>query len=259
MTKGRGIIVIFIALMVGVLGFDYGNDVSSNNTDYIGNAEKQLDAVLSVGSSVSRERLDTVIKWQGDWNTAYVAEEGAGLIASELGLVKPSAVKVQNHLVYRAAGQVGRVPVKFSVTGREEGLYVVAQLDGSSQGDRRELKLAQSEVGRELSRLGVNIQWSVAVQGSLEGNGIGTPRSTDRNVAKLLSQVEAQAGAFFELRRVEGFQDEYTASESYEVPGFGVTVQSGNAKLGLQMAVHLNSGTGAKELSIGSPILTVEY
>ncbi|MNM82802.1 hypothetical protein D3C81_948430 [compost metagenome] len=259
MIKGRGIIVIIILLVVGVLGFENGGDASRVSADYVGDAEKQLDAVLSVGYSVTREPLDIIIKWQGSWNTAYEPEEGAKLIAAELRLAKPSAVKVQNHLVYRSAGQVGLTPVKFSVTDGQEGLYVVAQINGISHGNISNLKQIQSDVGRKLSRLGVDIHWNTAVQGSASTLGKGITSNQGEDIMKLLTQVENKAGTFFELRRVEGFQDHYTASESYEVPSFPISVRSGNAEIGLQMAIHLNTGTGKNELSIGSPVLTVEY
>ncbi|WP_433944064.1 hypothetical protein [Paenibacillus sp. SN-8-1] len=259
MIKGRGIIVIIILLVVGVLGFENGGEASKDSPDYVRDAERQLDVVLSVGNSVTREPLDIIIKWQGNWNTTYKPKEGAKLIAAELGLAEPSSVEVQNHLVYRSVGQVDRVPVKFSITDREKGLYVVAQIDGISQSGVSDLKLAQSDVGRKLSRLGVDIQWNAAVQGNVSTIGKRTTSSQGKDVMKLLTQVESQAGNFFELHRVEGFQDEYTASESYEVPNFPISVRSGGAEIGLQMAVHLNTGTGKKELSIGSPVLTVEY
>ncbi|MNY28395.1 hypothetical protein D3C86_1623690 [compost metagenome] len=168
-------------------------------------------------------------------------------------------MEVQNHLVYRSAGQVGLIPVKFSVTDGEEGLYVVTQINGISSGNTSDLKQAQSDVGRKLSRLGVDIRWNAAVQGSAPTLEKGTTSNQGEDVMKLLTQVESKAGTFFELHRVEGFQDHYTASESYEVPSFPISVRSGDAEIGLQMAIHLNTATGKNELSIGSPVLTVEY
>ncbi|RUT29053.1 hypothetical protein EJP77_15100 [Paenibacillus zeisoli] len=260
MIKRWGLIFIVILLTLGVLGFKNEEEASSSvSSDYIRDAEKQLDAVLAAGNSITREPLNIIIKWQGVWNTAYEPKEGAKLIAAELKLAKPSAARVQDHLVYRSAGQVGRVPVKFSVTNREEGLYVVAQIEGIYQGDTAELKQAQTDVGRKLGGLGVDIQWNAAAQGNAKALGAGTAGHQDKDVMKLLGEAESKAGAFFKLHRVEGFQDQYTASESYEVPSFPISVRSGNTEIGLQMAIHLNTGTGVNELSIGSPVLTVEY
>lgn len=259
MIKGWGLIFIVILLVVGVLGFKNGDEASGVSSNCVKDAEKQLNAVLAAGSSVTHEPLDMIIKWQGAWNTAYKPGEGAKLIAVQLGLAKPSAVVVQDHFVYRSEGRIGQIPVKFSVTEREQGLYVVAQINGSSQGNTSELMQAQTAVGQKLGRLGVDIQWNAAAQGNAPMLGEGTAGHQDKEVMKLLGEAESKAGVFFKLHRVEGFQDQYTASESYEVPSFPITVRSGSSDIGLQMAIHLNTGTGEKELSIGSPVLTVEY
>lgn len=82
-------------------------------------------------------------------------------------------------------------------------------------------------------------------------------RTVSAVLAGLEQQIEDELGQ--KLERVEGFEDELTASQSYAVPGFPITAQSGKRQVALQLAVHRNADTGMDEIAVGSPLLTVEY
>ncbi|GJM72110.1 hypothetical protein HMSSN036_43260 [Paenibacillus macerans] len=82
-------------------------------------------------------------------------------------------------------------------------------------------------------------------------------RTVSAVLAGLEQQIEDELGQ--KLERVEGFEDELTASQSYAVPGFPITAQSGKRQVALQLAVHHNADTGMDEIAVGSPLLTVEY
>ncbi len=257
-TRWVGIILVIALLMTGVLGFVNLEPKSGPAAEAVANAGKQLDALLAVGHKVSQEPLDVIIKWQGTWNTDRKPEEAAALIAEYLGLGRPYHTMVQDHLVYRAEGLNAGARVQISVTrGSTQELYVVAQIKGLSESNSSRLKEAQTQAGEKLISLGMDVKWNAAVQGS--GDKLTETLNTKENVTVMLEKLERHAGAFFELRRVEGFQDGRTVSESYEVPNFPISVQSGGNSIALQMAVHDNTVTGQKEFSLGSPVLTVEY
>ncbi|MEK5166632.1 hypothetical protein NYE69_30445 [Paenibacillus sp. FSL R5-0527] len=82
-------------------------------------------------------------------------------------------------------------------------------------------------------------------------------RTVSAVLAGLEQRIEDELGQ--KLERVEGFEDELTASQSYAVPGFPITAQSGKRQVALQLAVHRNADTGMDEIAVGSPLLTVEY
>lgn len=82
-------------------------------------------------------------------------------------------------------------------------------------------------------------------------------RTVSAVLAGLEQQIEDELGQ--KLERVEGFEDELTASQSYAVPGFPITAQSGKRQVALQLAVRRNADTGMDEIAVGSPLLTVEY
>lgn len=256
MTKVWGIISVILLLMIGVVGFVNVNQ-DSVSSDSVTEAEQQLEAVMAVGRTVTREPLHIIIKWQGTWNTSHKPEEAAKLAADQLGLSSPASTQVQDHLVYRSEDKRGPLNIKLSVTqGNGQNLFVVAQIEGLSKDEASSRwRQAQSSVGKTLMDLGMDLKWNAAIQ----GNGELLSEGEAVDVTALLNKLERQAGSYFELRRVEGFQDGITISESYEVPSFPISVQSSGVDIALQMAIHDNTVSGQTEFSLGSPVLTVEY
>lgn len=169
---------------------------------------------------------------------------------------------------------------------------------GGTAGSVERLLETQQLAGESLADEGVRIGWNAAVQGiglarpagkgtesgSAEGElgesktgaaseppqgaksdssqGVSSEsapagRTVSAVLAGLEQQIEDELGQ--KLERVEGFEDELTASQSYAVPGFSITAQSGKRQIALQLAVHRNADTGMDEVAVGSPLLTVEY
>ncbi|MGZ7441054.1 hypothetical protein [Paenibacillus sp. TH7-28] len=119
---------------------------------------------------------------------------------------------------------------------------------------------SQSSVTGE-SPQGVTGESPPGVTSDLPQDAPSEPASADRTVSAVLAgleqQIEDELGQ--KLERVEGFEDELTASKSYAVPGFPITAQSGKRQVALQLAAHRNADTGMDEIAVGSPLLTVEY
>ncbi|MNP78674.1 hypothetical protein D3C76_1763460 [compost metagenome] len=57
----------------------------------------------------------------------------------------------------------------------------------------------------------------------------------------------------------ESYEDNTTYSRSYSVPGLERTVRSGRHALALQLAVHTNGNNNANRVTIGLPLITIEY
>ncbi|MMZ67315.1 hypothetical protein D1872_298920 [compost metagenome] len=75
----------------------------------------------------------------------------------------------------------------------------------------------------------------------------------------LINTIENAAAQEFNMVQVESYDDFGTASRTYEVEGWPISIFSGAHKVSLQMGVHRNLDQNSYEISIGSPLLTVEY
>lgn len=61
------------------------------------------------------------------------------------------------------------------------------------------------------------------------------------------------------ISAAETYEDAATASISYTVPSTMHTVQSGEHRLALQAAVHKDDVLGGNRVTIGLPLITIEY
>ncbi|MGV2685907.1 hypothetical protein GNF82_16400, partial [Clostridium perfringens] len=61
------------------------------------------------------------------------------------------------------------------------------------------------------------------------------------------------------LRSVEDYADDKTQSRSYEDPSLGAFVMSGDTPIHMQIAVHEDSLKKSSRITIGFPVITIEY
>ncbi|MCM3700798.1 hypothetical protein [Paenibacillus macerans] len=278
------IVIVCALLLIGLQWFKneqsspaaVGDPLSAG--DSLQAASGQLEKLLAIGTALTPDPYLVTVKWQGNWETQLAEEEAAGALATRLGLSEPQTENVQGYTLYNANGSNEGVRLTLDVTAQSEGqYYVVLRLEGAggTAGSVERLLNVQQLAGESLADEGVRIGWNAAVQGiglARAGAGTGTeskpaegepsePASADRTVSAVLAgleqQIEDELGQ--KLERVEGFEDELTASQSYAVPGFPITAQSGKRQVALQLAVHRNADTGMDEIAVGSPLLTVEY
>ncbi|CAG7651790.1 YwmB family TATA-box binding protein [Paenibacillus allorhizosphaerae] len=106
----------------------------------------------------------------------------------------------------------------------------------------------QETVERQLEKIPFEGVWNVMIQGMLrEQSGEGAQEAL-RNVQ---GQLRAKA--------VERYEDTGTVSISYTSNVLHHSVDSGSQKIHLQAAVHRDSFTNAWRLTIGTPVITIEY
>lgn len=232
-------------------------------------AELQLESLYSMAQAVTPDPFRLTLKWQGEWSSLLAPEEAAGALASRLGLPGPEAGTVQGRTVYEAKGRIEGFPAEFELTTLEEGKhYAMLRLEATG-GDRatlERLREAQRSAGESLEDEGVQTDWNAAVQGiawpatGAEGKA-ESGESGESGLAAALDKLEAKINQLpkLKLKRAEEFADERTASRTYSVEALPISVQSGDDRVALQLAVHRNSGTGMDEITIGTPLLTVEY
>lgn len=234
--------------------------------DPLKDAEQQLDALVAIGEAVTSNPFRITVKWQGDWDSLLSSEEAAGVLATRLGLSSPESGMVQGRTVYQSQGQIEGIHAELDLVTLEEGKhYAMLRLEAAGEDPAlwKQLQEAQRMAGESLADEGVDPRWNAAIQGmawpaSVKEEGEG---SSDSVLAATLDRLESQIkrSAKLKLKQVEAFGDEGTASRTYRVDALPITILSGEHHVALQVAVHRNSGTGMDEITIGTPLLTVEY
>lgn len=236
-------------------------------SDPIESAGTQLERLSSIGIAITDDPFQFTVKWQGEWKTLLSPEEAAGVLSSRLGLSAAKQKTVQEHTVYSAEGTMEGLPSKLAVTAQGEGkYYVVFRIEsvGGTAETLEHLSGVQQLAGESLADEGVQIGWNAAIQGGAlpattvlgSGEAAGEPAL---NAALLDLEKRIRKDTDLKLERVEGFADDTTVSQTYAVSGLPVTTLSGEHRVALQIAVHRNAETGMDEISVGSPLLTIEY
>ncbi|WMT40280.1 hypothetical protein RE628_24045 [Paenibacillus sp. D2_2] len=259
--------MIGFAIIMVIIGF---SALDGNKMNKVDTADKQWKSVLALAERSTDGALRATVKWQGTWNSLLEPSEAAYALASRLGLSTPIENEVQGHRVYNALGSNGGVYSKLSVMPEEGGTsyYVILLMDGDARVNADLFSELQTTYGHSLQDEGVDVNWNAALQGSVV-SGLSkelemvaqSPEYSSASIQKLLNKIEEQTGPELGLHSAEEYVDEesQTISRSYEVGGLPISVQSGDHEIALQMAVHYNEETGGREISIGSPLLTVEY
>lgn len=279
MKKLWGIIVMIIvagAVVVKSLN-GIGSITANADAAYSSEAESsrvQLEKMLTVGESLTQGDMQGTVKWQGEWQTGLSLEAAAKGLADRLGLANHYAEQVHEQDVFYAEGTAGDIHGKLAVTSQAEGLYyVVLRLENQSMAGLAQLAKYGADYGEALLKEGVRVKWNAALQGAalavdhaaafsdsaLAGDGYYEGGSQGIPVNAAFEALESRAKEWLELRQVEGFEDDRTISCSYAVEEFPINVQSAGKNIGLQLAVHWNTETNRYDVSLGSPLLTVEY
>ncbi|WP_059041142.1 YwmB family TATA-box binding protein [Paenibacillus rubinfantis] len=264
------LILVGAMLLVGLQRFqEAGQEEPEVLLDPVEAADQQLGTLYSIGQAVTADPFPMTLKWQGEWASLLSPEEAAGVLTSRLGLPGPETSMVQGRTVYGAEGLSEGFSTNLQLTQLEEGkLYAMVRLEAVGDATASSLELlreAQRTAGESLADEGVHITWNAAIQGIAWPATVTKDSPPDLEQASALShtleKLESKISGLpkLKLKRAEGFADEQTASQTYAVDALPITVQSGDQRVALQLAVHRNSGTGMDEITIGMPLLTVEY
>ncbi|MNC45556.1 hypothetical protein D3C75_945270 [compost metagenome] len=131
------------------------------------------------------------------------------------------------------------------------GSYVIVTLETSDLLKATAFGADAEQAGELLLAAGISPEWNASLQG--EASLQGLPQEA-------LSQIEGTiAGQFTGLKAEEDYADDTTGSRSYSVPGLARTVSSGDHLIALQAAVHKNGNDGRNRVTIGMPLITIEY
>ncbi|WP_340014438.1 YwmB family TATA-box binding protein [Paenibacillus sp. FSL K6-1318] len=215
----------------------------------------QLEQLIYTADSVIDNVDRLIIKWQGEGRGDAQAQ--AALLAGHLGLEQPVQVRQTGHDVYRsevvvdmANGGVGLL-VNVVDTG-DNGYYAIVQLSGDAHTDRNTLITLHEEVDQLLVDSGMKASWNMSVQGT-------AANAIKWDASQQLALIEKDLSKKVDLASVERYTDVASASVSYEAAELPLSIKSGSHMLNMQLAVHQVGDEIDNRITVGFPVITIEY
>lgn len=212
-----------------------------------------LLTTLGRGASAPGTPLRLVLKWQGEYSGDASAEAAVQNLSSRLGLGEVSSSDEDGHLTSRSSAELSggaQVSLFWSDLGGGRSYCIVtfetADLLGSP-----ELPAAADDAGKAMLQAGIAAEWNVSLQAAAkeQSGPQAALLATEQNLAAQLPGIHAE----------ENYTDETTSSRSYSVPGLQRSVSSGGHDLALQLAVHRDGNEDSNRVTIGLPLITIEY
>lgn len=268
-----GVIAIAIIILIGVTQVYAANvEVETKGS---GTEVAELEQLLHTADAVIKHADQWVIKWQvaghGD------ARMQAMKLAADLGLEAPVQDVQTGHEVYRSQGKVdvseSPIGLLLNVASTEQDeYYVIVQLAGRAKLDRQALLALHGQVAEAMTEHDLNeASWNMSVQGKLSEMNEGNDKpatievsnmaqaGAERKASEQLAALEAKLSDELEMIAVERYEDGATASVSYQEKELPLEIMSGSHLLNMQLAVHQVSGQDDARVTVGFPVITIEY
>ncbi|MFF3926332.1 YwmB family TATA-box binding protein [Paenibacillus lactis] len=253
-----GMVMVLCSLVGILVGFsDVKSSPLSGSAHEAPAAAAQAERDLRLLLQLGREHVDSgvrfTVKLQGESQAVSrdQAMASAEQVAQALGLPAVTAGKVHGNEVFRSEGTLEGLPVQMDwALTHLGGSYVRVMLtaEGEAQGER--MIGMQQRVLDELAHAGVEAAMNAAVQGY---------SARQEGAAETIGRLEGDLGRTLTMRLVEDYEDGKTVSRSYEAPALGTFVKSGEQPIQMQLAVHEDSMKKSSRITIGFPVITVEY
>lgn len=212
-----------------------------------------LLAELGGEASAPGAPLKLVFKWQGEYSGGTQADTVVQSLVNRLGLGEISRTDEDGHLTLRSTGELGgdgQLSLFWSELGGGRS-YCIVTLASADLAGSPELPAAAADAGQALQDAGIAAEWNASLQ---------APAKAQHEPESALAAAEqAFAAQLPGMQAEEKYTDETTASRSYSVPGLARTVSSGGHSLALQLAVHRDVNEDKNRVTIGMPVITVEY
>ncbi|WNS43068.1 YwmB family TATA-box binding protein [Paenibacillus sp. MMS20-IR301] len=194
-----------------------------------------------------------VLKWQGEYSGEPDAEAAVQRLAARLGLGEVSRTDEDGHMTSRASAALGRA-TQVSLFWSELGggrSYSIVTFETADLAGSPELPAAAAAAGAAMREAGIAAEWNASLQAPARESG--GPQ------AALLATEQVLSAQLPGLQAEENYEDDTTSSRSYSVPGLARTVSSDEHSLALQLAVHRNGNDDTNRVTIGLPLITIEY
>lgn len=261
--RGKGkntftIVAACVFLLLTVLYQVFAKEEVSPNqaNEPVMNAVSQWKEVLEIGLNTIGDEVAGTVKWQGSWYTQLDPAEAANVLTSRLGLPQAAEGVLQGHTVFSASGSLEGLRASLNLTQLSSSeYYVVLRLEGKGAEAMTFMTEHQEMAGQSLAEEGVAVEWNAALQGTMKQSDL--PKGS--SLGEAMDKLENQFADELELTSVEQYEDQDTISRTYRSSHLPITVNSGGELVAFQAAVHVHSETGEQEVSLGSPLLTIEY
>lgn len=235
-------------VLLGIMYFQFWNSLTKVQAEA---DQNELRTLFNLGRQMVKEPQRVVIKWQGTWEGSGDAEAAAQHLSRSLQLPSVKEVEENGHTTYRAIGEKDAVNVRFNwqeISGDQS--YVIIQLEAQTPQQWDSLADLQAEFGEKMRDAGIDAKWNAALQGHVD----------DRTeAADTMNRIEGQLKGILDAVPKETYQDETTVSNAYQVPSLKTRVRSGDTWLNMQVAVHEDDVRGTNRVTIGLPVITIEY
>lgn len=228
---------------------------TANGASEAGTAAKSnLELLAALGQEHMDPSALLTVKIQGEMINSISkdqAKTAAEELARAMGLSGITANELQGNDVFQAEGDRSGVSVHLDWALTKEGhSYVRIMLVGEAAAQAREMMSLQQHVQVRMEQAGIPNTWNASIQGYATKSG---------SVDGTMAQVEEAVARKLPLRSVEDYADDTTISRSYEAPSLGTFVKSGDTPIHMQIAVHEDSVKKSSRITIGFPVITIEY
>ncbi|NMO95586.1 YwmB family TATA-box binding protein [Paenibacillus lemnae] len=198
--------------------------------------------------------LYATIKVQGEHEalTSAQLEQMADNIVKQLGWSGLRSEEENGQRTYRVRERMGDVKVSFDVVQSENKSYFKIQIEGQADGTIQRWLEVRDRSLRVLQGQGISAEWNAAFQGN-----VGSSKPAE----ELAARVETAYSQMMQVQMLDSYEDKNssTISRSYQVPSLARKVLSGEEAIHMQIAVHEDYMKNKSTITIGFPVITVEY
>ncbi|MGE7827729.1 YwmB family TATA-box binding protein [Paenibacillus sp. NPDC093718] len=217
-------------------------------------AESDLTLLAALGQEHMEPSAILTVKIQGEMINSIPkdqAKTAAEELARSMGVSGVTAAELHGNDVFQAEGVLSGVSVHLDWALTKEGhSYIRVMLVGEAAVQTREMMVLQQQIQEQMEQAGIPYTWNAAIQGYASKTG---------SVEGTMAQVEEAIAQKLPLHSVEDYADDKTLSRSYEAPSLRNFVKSGDMPIHMQVAVHEDSVKKSSRITIGFPVITIEY
>ncbi|MDR6555233.1 YwmB family TATA-box binding protein [Paenibacillus qinlingensis] len=221
-------------------------------------AEQDAQLLLSVAKPVMQTNQKITFKYTGYFGAcsgvnARVIAAGQSL-SQELGFrTKDNEQSSNVQGIYTvksevAAGAVMTLTVASPVG--QSACYAVIRLDALGSVEQDQLLKWQEKMTTLLINQGIQGNWNVMIQGNAVQDLV-----LENSPKEFLTDLVRSYKGYV----VESYEDTTTFSLSLASSDFETSIRSGDQKVNVQIALHLDTTSGLWRLTVGTPIITMEY
>lgn len=229
-----------------------GDPVSLNEDAAFGTKALSITEATTAAPAVSKADATAEAQTLSPATSAD-SSAAAARLADQLGLGKLMTSEEDGHVTYRASrplDSASTISLFWSEMGQGTS-YVIVTVETQDLLQAAGFQAAAAYAGAQVLAAGITPQWNASLQGmsSLQGSPREALERVQGTIAERLNGLEP----------AESYGDVATYSRTYSVKDAQRVVNSGEHRIALQAAVHQNSNDSSNRVTIGLPLITIEY